>query len=326
MWQEFSYHGPDGSRPYFVYTPANYQVGTPVPLLVMLHGCTQKPADLAHGTRMNSLADAYNFIVLYPQQVRAHNGMLCWNWFQHSNQTHGTGEPALIAGIVQEVARQGEQWTIDTARIYVAGVSAGAAMAVILCATYPHLFAALGVHSGVEYRAASNRLNALLTMRRGGPDPLHQGQLAYQAMGHTPRVIPTIVFQGTRDKVVVPLNGEQVIQQWMATNALASLGTYTPDFHAPTSVVRDQVPGGYAYTVSTWKDSSGRDIQAYYLVEGLGHAWSGGQPPAAYTDPRGPDASQAMYDFFIRHPAQTVEEPKEPASFWERLRNFISRS
>lgn len=325
MWQEFSYYGPGGSRPYYVYTPDTYQVGTPVPLLVMLHGCTQKPEDLAHGTHMNGLAEAHNFIVLYPKQLKSHNGMLCWNWFQHSNQTHGTGEPALIAGIVQEVAQHTEQWTIDPARIYVAGISAGAAMAVILGATYPYLFAALGIHSGVEYRAASNRLNALLTMRRGGPDPAHHGQLAYQSMGHSPHVIPTIVFQGTRDRVVAPTNGEQVVQQWMVTNSLASNGIYTPDFRSPASIITGQVPGGYAYTVFTWKDNTGHDIQAYWLVEGLGHAWSGGHPPAAYTDPRGPDASQAMYDFFIQHPAHVTEEHKASLSFWEHLRNFISR-
>ena len=151
-WQQYTYNGSAGSRPYFVYTPANYQVGTPAPMIVMLHGCSQTPADFAAGTQMDQLADQKQFIVVYPQQTSTYNQEACWNWFDPADQARGSGEPAIIAGIVQTVEQNTAQWTIDTHRVYVAGISAGAAMSVILGATYPDIFAALGVQSGLEYK------------------------------------------------------------------------------------------------------------------------------------------------------------------------------
>src|SRR6266480_2062593 len=148
------------NRPYMVYTPVHYQVGTVVPLVVMLHGCTQTAEDFAAGTQMNQLAEQYGFIVVYPQQTPKENRNRCWNWFTSSNQTRGRGEPASIAGVVHALVEQTSHWTIDTNRIYVAGISAGASMAVILGATYPDIFAAIGVHSGIEYQAATNQTHA----------------------------------------------------------------------------------------------------------------------------------------------------------------------
>src|SRR5437868_12074803 len=156
MLQQYIDTGPAGSRPYFVYTPANYQVGSAVPLIVMLHGCTQTPADFAAGTQMNQLADQKQFIVVYPQQTSTYNQEECWNWFDSADQSRGSGEPAIIAGIVQAVKQTTSQWTIDTHHIYAAGLSAGAAMTVILGATYPDIFAAIGVQSGLEYQAAAS--------------------------------------------------------------------------------------------------------------------------------------------------------------------------
>ncbi len=149
-WHEFVYHGQAGSRPYFVYTPEDYRPGTPVPLLVMLHGCTQTAADFAAGTQMNELADAHKFIVVYPQQTPLNNPTACWNWSIPANQSRGRGESAILAGIVKTVERNTSQWTIDRSRVFVAGASAGAVMSVILGATYPDLFAAIGVAAGVE--------------------------------------------------------------------------------------------------------------------------------------------------------------------------------
>jgi len=302
MWQEFTYKGPAGSRPYFVYTPENYQVGTAVPLVVMLHGCTQTAADFAAGTQMNALADQYHFIAVYPQQTSACNQNLCWNWFTSSNQSRGHGEPAIIAGMVRAIEQHTSQWMIDTSRMYAAGLSAGAALAVILGATYPDLFAAIGVHSAVEYRAATNTIDGLKAMRQGGPNPLQQGQAAYDAMGTVARAIPTIVFQGTSDVIVNPLNGDQVVQQWMQTDRLASHDTYHADFNSPTSTGTGQVPAGRSYTVSKWNDDNGGELQEYWKVDGMGHAWSGGNPDGSYTDPLGPNASLAMNQFFVNHP------------------------
>ncbi len=324
MWQELTYNGTGGSRPYFVYTPDTYQVGMAVPLLIMLHGCQQSALDFATGTHMNLLADQHNFIVAYPQQTSIANAGGCWNWFQRSSQQRGQGEPAIIAGIAAAIQQNAVQWTIDARRVYVAGLSAGGAMAVIAGATYPDVFAAIGIHSGIEYGAAANQVAALQVMRRGGPDPARQGQEAYAAMGDAARIMPTIVFHGANDIVVAPTNGDEVVQQWMETDRLASNGAYTADFEQPASITSGQVPGGYAYTVSTWNDSGGNIVQAYWKVSGLGHAWSGGGPAGGYTDPRGPDASGALYTIFMQHSLfapETKEQAIYAAPWWGKLRH-----
>ena len=301
MLQQYTYSSPAGNLPYVVYTPLNYRAGTSVPLLVMLHGCTQSAADFAAGTQMNLVAEEHNFIVVYPQQVRKNNSLYCWNWFDLANQSRDHGEPAMIVGIVQDILQNTAQWTIDTARIYVAGISAGAAMSVILGATYPDIFAAIGIHSGFEYQALKSHRGALTISKRGGPDPLQQGLAAYEAMGSYARIVPTIVFHGTKDTVINITNGDQVVQQWMQTDMLASHDTYVADFNAPATATTYKIPTGYAYTVYTWQNSRGKTIQEYWKVNGLGHAWSGGNSSGSYTDSRGPSASHALYAFFMHH-------------------------
>jgi len=301
MLQQYTYSSPAGNLPYVVYTPLNYRADTSVPLLVMLHGCTQSAADFAAGTQMNLVAEEHNFIVVYPQQVRKNNSLYCWNWFDLANQSRDHGEPAMIVGIVQDILQNTAQWTIDTARIYVAGISAGAAMSVILGATYPDIFAAIGIHSGFEYQALKSHRGALTISKRGGPDPLQQGLAAYEAMGSYARIVPTIVFHGTKDTVINITNGDQVVQQWMQTDMLASHDTYVADFNAPATATTYKIPTGYAYTVYTWQNSRGKTIQEYWKVNGLGHAWSGGNSSGSYTDSRGPSASHALYAFFMHH-------------------------
>ncbi|WP_376796427.1 PHB depolymerase family esterase [Thermogemmatispora sp.] len=301
-FSQYTYNGPAGSRPYFVYTPANYQVGTPVPLIVMLHGCTQTPQDFAAGTQMNALADQDQFVVVYPQQTSSYNSLSCWNWFLPADQARGSGEPAIIAGIVQAVEQNTSQWTIDRNRVYVAGFSAGAAMAVILGATYPDVFAAIASASGLEYQAATSQSAATTAMMQGGPNPQQQGQAAYQAMGSAARVVPTIVFQGQSDYTVYPVNGDQVVEQWMTTDHLASNGSYNASFSSPSSSVSGQVAGGHSYTVQSWNDAQGNEIQEYWKINGMGHAWSGGSSSGSYTDPQGPSATNAIYSFFMQHP------------------------
>ena len=321
-WQEYEYDGPTGRRPYFVYTPPGYQVGTAVPLIVMLHGCRQTAAVFAAGTQMNRLADQYNFIVVYPQQRSRHNRNTCWNWFNPANQSRGSGEPAIIAGIVQTIEQDAAQWTIDTRRIYVAGISAGAAMAVILGATYPDIFAAIGVHSGGEYQAAATLIGALKTMLQGGPNPVKQGQIAYAAMGIFARTVPIIVFHGTGDYIVNPVNGDQVVQQWMQTNNLASNGAYRADFNHPTSTTTGQVPDGHSYKRYRWHDHNGREIQEYWKVNGMGHGWSGGSSSGSYTDLQGPSASEAIYKFFMNH---HIEKDRGQPSFWRKVGDSIRK-
>ena len=322
MWQQYTYQDSNSGHSYFVYTPTTYHRGTAVPLFVMLHGCTQKAEDFATGTGMNLLAEQYGFIVVYPQQTRIANQTRCWNWFKSAHQFRNRGEPAMIAHIVQSIRQDTSQWTIDSNQIYVAGISAGASMAVILGATYPDIFAAIGVHSGIEYQAVTNSISALKVMRHGGPDPVLQGQRAFEAMGNYKRGVPLIVFQGTRDTIVSPISGDQVVQQWIETNQLATQGLYLADFKNPTTTTSGQVPEGYAYTVYSWKDSRGKEIQAYWKIQGLGHAWSGGRSTGSFADPLGPNASEAMYHFFMNHP--WVGDNDYNTSSWKKIQRALS--
>jgi len=183
--------------------------------VMMLHGCTQTPDDLAAGTRMNAIADKENFFVVYPEQTVAANALKCWNWFDAANQSRGQGEPLLLAEMISRISGS---YKVDSRRVFVAGVSAGGAMAVIMGVTYPELFAAIGVHSGLAYKAATNLSEARPAMAKGGADPSHLGQLAFQAMGKRQHVMRVIVFQGAKDGSVAALNADQVIAQWARTN------------------------------------------------------------------------------------------------------------
>jgi poly(hydroxyalkanoate) depolymerase family esterase len=298
-WERFTYAGRFGSRPYFLYTPQGLDPSGGAPLLVMLHGCTQTPADLARGTRMNEAADRHGFVVAYPQQTQQHNRQGCWNWFLEQHQARGSGEPALIAGITQEAtARLGT--SVDPRRVFVAGMSAGGAAAVVMGATYPDLFAGIGVHSGVHYRIATSQQAAFEAMARGGAEPARRGRDAFEAMGEHARLMPVIVVHGSDDNVVRPINGDQLVEQWLATNAWAADGRPAPEPARPSAVVRGQVAGGHSFTSYRWSDSDGRLVQEYLKVAGLGHAWSGGDQSFSYADARGPDASEAMWEFFAQ--------------------------
>jgi poly(hydroxyalkanoate) depolymerase family esterase len=273
-----SYSNPAGSRAYRLFVPSGYQ-GQPLPLIVMLHGCTQSPEDFAAGTRMNFIAEAQPCFVVYPAQRSEANQAKCWNWFRTTDQQRDTGEPSLIAGITRQI--MGE-YSVDPKRVYVAGLSAGAAAAAIMGATYNDLYAAVGVHSGLACGAANDLPSALLAMRQGsGFD--HQAALTD---GPT---VPTIVFHGDRDSTVHPSNGEQVIKQSIQTTS------------TERNVYRGQVAGGHAYTRTVHSDPSGRHIFEHWRIQGAGHAWSGGSSVGSYTDPRGPDATKEMVRFFLEH-------------------------
>ena len=297
-WEPFTYSGPAGSRRYFVYTPTGYTLDQRVPMVVMLHGCTQTPAGSAAGTEWNPLADRQTFVVVYPEQSSRDNLLSCWNWFLPAHQVRGAGEAGVIAGISQQVMTSDTRWNIDPGRVYIAGMSAGAAMTVLLGATYPDLYAAIAVHSGLEYQAATDASTAQPAMTNGGPNPVQQGKAAFDTMNRHARLVPTIVFHGTADRVVNPINGDQVVQQWMETNRLASNNAYRPSFGQPTTADTGQVPNGHAYTVSRWNNDRGDVVQEYWQVTGMDHAWSGGSVLGSFTDPRGPDATDAMWAFF----------------------------
>jgi poly(hydroxyalkanoate) depolymerase family esterase len=270
----------------------------PAPLVCMLHGCTQDPATFAAATLMNDAADRHGFVVVYPGQDRVENPQGCWNWFLPEHQQRDTGEPAAIAGIVRDVIETNSQCTVDPGRVFVAGLSSGGAMAAILAACYPDFFAAVAVHSGLAYKSATNMASAFKTMAGGGGDADVQGRAVHAAMGGHARPVPSIVIHGNADHTVVPTNAIQVLRQSMTANHLAAPEACDHDAEHPTSVRRGQADGGHPYTQSRWIDGRGVLMHELLEIDGLGHAWSGGAPGGAHTDPQGPCATEAIWAFF----------------------------
>ena len=290
---ERSYTNQAGTRAYKLYIPSGY-IGQAIPLVVMLHGCTQGPDEFAAGTRMNTLAEEHIFLVAYPAQAQSANMQRCWNWFEAADQQRGRGEPSLIAGITRQIV---EEYHVADGRVYVAGMSAGGAMAAIMGATYPDLYAAIGVHSGLAPGVAHDLPSAFAAMQRGGPPAAPRDA----TVGESARVVPTIVFHGDRDTTVHPQNADHLLAHYRAAKTAASqdaAGGPTPR----GTVRRGQIPGGHAYTRATYYDAGGLAIVEQWTVHGLGHAWSGGSSPGSYTDPKGPDASAEMVRFFEQYP------------------------
>jgi len=314
-WINGSASNAAGTRSYKLWIPERYDNKTPLPLVLMLHGCTQTPDDFAAGTRMNVVADANNFLVAYPEQPVSANPYKCWNWFDPAHQSRGAGEPSLLAAIVEDVRATRK---VDELRIYAAGMSAGGAMASILVVAYPELFAGLAVCAGLEYKAATSIAEALAAQKNGGRDPNGQGTQAYQAiMMAMPvkkslralssrvrqRPVRVIVFQGTLDAAVNPLNADQVIAQWAQTNDLLD---DTKDNNsvddAADSTTNGTVPDGDNFTRYVYKDAAGKPLLEKWIVQGMRHAWPGGSSAGSYTDTKGPNASEEIWRFFWQTP------------------------
>jgi len=281
---ERTYTNGAGTRSYKLYIPSGY-TGQAVPLIVMLHGCTQDPDDFATGTRMNELAEEHTFLVAYPAQAGNANMQKCWNWFQAADQQRGRGEPSIIAGTTSQVAGN---YDIQEGRVYIAGMSAGGAMAAIMGATYPDLYAAVGVHSGLAPGAANDLSSAFTAMRQGGPIVAHKDVSGGEERG----ILPTIIFHGDGDTTVHPRNGDRLLAHLSGGGDGSSLRVSTR---------RGRMRDGHEYTRFTYRNAEGRDLVERWSVHGLGHAWSGGSYQGTYTDPRGPDASAEMVRFFEQH-------------------------
>lgn len=289
--------GSSGGYTYKLYKPAKSAMAKsgPMPLVVMLHGCGQNPDAFAKATRMNEVAEREGFAVLYPEQSIAAHPRQCWRWFDPDDQVRGKGEPAILAGMVDAVARRDG---IDRKAVYVAGLSAGAAMAVILAATYPDTFAAAGAGSGLEYMAATSEGAAWMAMSLGGPDPGPLAGKIVDQMGERRRVMPLMVFHGGWDYVVKPVNADQIIDQFARVGdaVLREKGGHLE--RTPARTEDGRVPGGHRYTRSVYQDNTGEVVLEKYVVHEMSHAWSGGAEGGSFADPKGPDASALLWKFF----------------------------
>lgn len=327
----------DQSPPYRLFLPADVDPASPLPLVVMMHGCNQDSRSFADVTRMNALAAQHGFVAVYPEQTGHPLG--CWRWYEPAHQMRDLGEPAAVATIVDAVKGRPDI-SIDDDRIYVVGLSAGAAMATILAATYPDIFAAVGLAAGVPYGAASDCFSAFNAMQRisarlftagaagawadywsaygaclwagafnpflsSVPAPDALGRQAFEAMGSQPRVMPVVVFHGLADERVRPVNGADLVGQWAQTNDLALDGVDNDAVDdTAESEIGGSVAGGYDFVERTYEDNDRNIVIMAYTIDDMGHAWPGGAPGMEYSDPLGPDASALMWAFFTAHPKE----------------------
>ena len=285
---EGTFAGTVGARHYKLFVPATPEPRGGRALVVMLHGCTQDASDIARGTRLNERAAALNWLVLYPEQPASANAQKCWNWYDGAHQQRDAGEPALLASLIVDVAKQQHA---DEKRIFVGGISAGGAMAINLVVAYPELFAAAAAHSAIPYRAATGVMAALATMKNGP-----------QTVPELPSTtVPLLVIHGERDAVVHPRNGDQLAEQWR----LAIEHGRTP---APLvrRVEESRSADGRAYRRVLYENAAGVPLVETCVISDLGHAWSGGSRDGTFTDERGPDATTLMLDFFARHAVVTT--------------------
>jgi poly(hydroxyalkanoate) depolymerase family esterase len=303
---------------YKLYVPSDYISDKESPLLVMLHGCEQDPDDFAAGTNMNTLAEKEKFLVLYPDMnhllnpsdLAGYNPFGCWNWFIDENQHRGKGHPKLIYEIINEVK---SKYKIDSNKVYAVGFSAGGALACILGVTYPDVFNGIGICSGLAYDAANVCFltdpmaeEAKKSMEKGVPDPYACGNSAFQEMREYKKKIGVIVFHGICDIIVHPINGQQVITQWAQTNFLVEGGIGLAD--VTPALLKSDIINGKSYNKHVYNDGDGEPLLELWMIDKMGHTWSGGSPNGSYTAPSGPNATEIIWSFFSKHQQQPEEK------------------
>lgn len=304
-WLKSAYASPliDGTRTgsrmsYWLYLP-DREMPTPTPLVVMLHGCAQSATQFAQGTRMNLLAEQHGFAVLYPQQSATPDPSRCWRWYKKTVQ-QGGGEVKSIVAIIENTIRQ---YQIDPSRIYVAGLSAGAAMAHIVALNHPHLIAAVGLHSGTVFGAADSRMEGYSVMQNGADDALKA------AIGHAASkfelfpIMPAILIHGEQDGIVRPINLLHLTRQFTELNHLSGSKA------APMLIKEGRKAGGprsgNAYSTREYVIGN-KPILKICEIAQLDHAWSGGDASVRFHERKGPDASKMMWDFFSKHRRDAV--------------------
>lgn len=296
-----------------VHVPPGLDPEAPAAVVCMLHGCTQNPATFAAATAMNATADRHGFVVIYPAQPSGRNANRCWNWFLPAHQQRGTGEPDLIACTTQDLITRASGQAVDPTRVFIAGLSSGGAMALILAACYPDVFAAVAIHSGLPYRSATDLASAFAVMGRAGANRTADGHAMHSAMGTHARPLPSLVIHGTADRTVAPENARHILAQSMHANRLAAPHSYAHDPARPANSEHTRADGGLFYTRNQWIDADGTLMHESIEVQDLGHAWSGGTPGGSYTDPRGPSATEAIWGFFAQvAAAPTPSTPSTP--------------
>ena len=290
-WVHRLFQSEHGSREYAVYLPSGLSAGRPVPVVLLLHGCQQRPVDFAEDAGFVAAAEAGDFIIVAPRQDGHHQLQRCWRWYESGHQGRGRGEPAILAELVAEVTAEEQLWHADRRRVYAAGLSAGGAMSLILATTYPDVIAAAGVHSATAYRSATQGFSALGAMAAQGTMPAHAligGEMA-----------PIVLIHGTNDPVVRAPNADRIVDQWLASREAATLTGLNRV--RPLATTRALVVDGRRSIRTRWYTARGRRVLEYWRIDGLRHAWSGGRRKAAFIDPHGPRAADVMMSFFQRH-------------------------
>ena len=283
-------------RDYLVYVPRGHSRWRRAPLLVLCHGCKQSPEDIAAGSRITDFADANGWIVLLPRQKEAANPWRCWNWFDRRTAA-GKGESAILMAQLDAVRHA---YRTDPARVVVAGMSAGGALAAALSLHNAGAVRGVFVHSGLACGAASGPVAALTVSQRGPDSDVEAiARDARRTSATAPR-LPLCVVHGERDDVVAPQNAVALVRQYLRLNdhpALARPLVPGGDGLPPADrESRETLPGGRVVHTREWCEGE-RLVARYVSIPDLGHAWSGGDSQYPYNDPEPPPATALLERF-----------------------------